>query len=202
LEVASALAGLSELHGEVAKGVDAADRAAAVLGQRQSIEAGGVRLLADIDARKQRSSAAGAAGAGASAAGAGASAAWAGAAGSGGRAEGTHGGNGGGGGDGGGGRGEERAGVTTSSEGGTEAPRRLTLASLRGGIEFRDVTFAYPGRPSHVVLDGFNLNLVPGEVFALVGPSGGGKSTAGLALFTKSFCSQNTQFMRASISFI
>ena len=39
LEVAGSLAQLSELHAEVARGVDAADRAAGVLGTRQVIEA-------------------------------------------------------------------------------------------------------------------------------------------------------------------
>ena len=42
-------------------------------------------------------------------------------------------------------------------------------------IEFRDVTFAYANGP--VVLDRFNLTVRKGENLALVGPSGGGKST-------------------------
>jgi len=59
LEVANSLAGLSELHGEIVKGVDAADRAAAVLGARQNIEAGGERLLVGMS-RKQAAAGAGA----------------------------------------------------------------------------------------------------------------------------------------------
>jgi ATP-binding cassette, subfamily B, bacterial MsbA len=48
--------------------------------------------------------------------------------------------------------------------------------SLRDAqIEFRDVTFAY--RPGETVLDRMNLIAEPGKVTALVGPSGGGKST-------------------------
>lgn len=48
--------------------------------------------------------------------------------------------------------------------------------SLRDAqIEFRDVTFAY--RPGETVLDHMNLIAEPGKVTALVGPSGGGKST-------------------------
>ncbi|MEY4939821.1 MAG: hypothetical protein RIQ93_1556 [Verrucomicrobiota bacterium] len=42
-------------------------------------------------------------------------------------------------------------------------------------IEFRDVTFRYASGP--VVLQNFNLTVRVGETLALVGPSGGGKST-------------------------
>jgi ABC-type multidrug transport system fused ATPase/permease subunit len=44
-------------------------------------------------------------------------------------------------------------------------------------ISFQDVGFAYPGRASVQVLENFNLEVKSGEVVALVGPSGGGKST-------------------------
>jgi ABC-type multidrug transport system fused ATPase/permease subunit len=49
------------------------------------------------------------------------------------------------------------------------------LTGVRGDIEFRDVTFAYPGRPP--VLNGFNLKIAAGETVALTGPNGSGKST-------------------------
>ncbi|MEC7948471.1 MAG: ABC subfamily B transporter ATP-binding protein, partial [Myxococcota bacterium] len=45
-----------------------------------------------------------------------------------------------------------------------------------------DVHFAYPTRPDAPVLAGFTLSLAPGQVVALVGPSGGGKSTVAALL--------------------
>ena len=123
LEVAGSLAQLSELHAEVARGVDAADRAAGVLGTRQVIEA-------QARVRLQR-------------------------------------------------RAEAEASSKDKSEGDSApAPHR----TLRGAIDFNDVVFSYPSRPGKVVLDGLDLHLVPGETFALVGPSGGGKSTVGALL--------------------
>jgi ATP-binding cassette subfamily B protein len=47
----------------------------------------------------------------------------------------------------------------------------------RGEIEFKDVSFAYPGREDAPALSGFSLRVRPGERVALVGPSGAGKST-------------------------
>jgi len=55
---------------------------------------------------------------------------------------------------------------------GGEAP-----GQVEGRIEFREVSFAYPMRPDVLALDSVDLRLDPGEIVALVGPSGGGKST-------------------------
>ncbi|XP_011008012.1 PREDICTED: ABC transporter B family member 25-like isoform X3 [Populus euphratica] len=46
-----------------------------------------------------------------------------------------------------------------------------------GDVELDDVWFAYPSRPNHMVLHGTTLKLQPGSKVALVGPSGGGKTT-------------------------
>uniref|UniRef100_A0A8C9W9R2 Transporter associated with antigen processing, subunit type a n=1 Tax=Scleropages formosus TaxID=113540 RepID=A0A8C9W9R2_SCLFO len=49
--------------------------------------------------------------------------------------------------------------------------------TLRGHAQFHNLTFSYPTRPDRPVLQGFSLELKPGQMTALVGPSGGGKST-------------------------
>ncbi len=50
------------------------------------------------------------------------------------------------------------------------------LARARGLIEFRDVRLVYPGQP-RPALDGISFTARPGTVTAIVGRSGGGKST-------------------------
>lgn len=47
----------------------------------------------------------------------------------------------------------------------------------RGHIRFENVSFRYPSRPDTLALDGFTLDIRPGENIAFVGPSGAGKST-------------------------
>ncbi len=44
-------------------------------------------------------------------------------------------------------------------------------------ITFDAVTFRYPSRPQQAALEGFTLDILPGETIALVGPSGAGKTT-------------------------
>ena len=51
------------------------------------------------------------------------------------------------------------------------------LSDVKGGLTFRGVRFAYPTRLESLVFNGFSLDVEPGKTVALVGPSGGGKST-------------------------
>ncbi|EPS39306.1 hypothetical protein H072_6948 [Dactylellina haptotyla CBS 200.50] len=52
-----------------------------------------------------------------------------------------------------------------------------SLPTVSGVIEFQDVHFRYPTRPTQPVLRGLSLTVKPGQYVALVGPSGCGKST-------------------------
>uniref|UniRef100_A0A0E0FXF7 ABC transporter domain-containing protein n=1 Tax=Oryza nivara TaxID=4536 RepID=A0A0E0FXF7_ORYNI len=51
------------------------------------------------------------------------------------------------------------------------------LQKLEGRIQYADVSFSYPSRPTVPILGGLNLTLHPNEVVAIVGLSGSGKST-------------------------
>jgi ATP-binding cassette, subfamily B, bacterial len=56
------------------------------------------------------------------------------------------------------------------------APKTLPRP-VRGAIQFDNVVFRYPARPTVSALDGVNLTVEPGQTVALVGPSGAGKTT-------------------------
>ncbi|XP_073159064.1 ABC transporter B family member 20-like isoform X2 [Henckelia pumila] len=53
----------------------------------------------------------------------------------------------------------------------------LTLASVQGNIEFRNVYFSYLSRPEIPILSGFYLNVPAKKAVALVGRNGSGKSS-------------------------
>ncbi len=54
--------------------------------------------------------------------------------------------------------------------------RRVDRTSVVGSIEMRGVTFTYPGTDAPALMD-VNIDVAPGEMIALVGPSGAGKTT-------------------------
>ena len=56
-----------------------------------------------------------------------------------------------------------------------DAPSAARLDSFEQGIEFRNVHFSYDGERE--VIDGISFSIAKGQTVALVGPSGGGKST-------------------------
>lgn len=56
-----------------------------------------------------------------------------------------------------------------------DAPNAIPLFGKDGEIRFKDVSFTY--EKGSAVLDNFSLVVAPGEHVALIGPSGGGKST-------------------------
>jgi ATP-binding cassette subfamily B protein len=47
----------------------------------------------------------------------------------------------------------------------------------RGAVSFEGVAFSYPLRPERSAVEGMDLQIMPGEKLALVGPSGAGKTT-------------------------
>lgn len=53
-------------------------------------------------------------------------------------------------------------------------PSLRTPSDIVGRVEFRDLTFAYDGQS---VLDGVSVTVEPGQMLAVVGPTGAGKST-------------------------
>ncbi len=60
----------------------------------------------------------------------------------------------------------------------SSSTRGLKPRDINGEISFKDVHFSYPTRPDGTVFKDFNLSIKAGHTVALVGPSGGGKSTA------------------------
>ena len=47
----------------------------------------------------------------------------------------------------------------------------------KGTVEFRNVSFAYPGSPDHNILENISFRVRPGETLAIIGATGSGKST-------------------------
>ncbi|KAL2213871.1 multidrug resistance protein MDR [Sarocladium strictum] len=60
---------------------------------------------------------------------------------------------------------------------GDAAGKSKKLPSGEGSLELSNISFAYPSRPSHVVLHDISLSIKPGQYVAFVGPSGCGKTS-------------------------
>jgi ATP-binding cassette, subfamily B, bacterial MsbA len=58
-----------------------------------------------------------------------------------------------------------------------EPERPVAWTEAHGAVRFEGVRFRYGGRGDALVLDDIDLDVRPGEVIALVGPSGAGKTT-------------------------
>jgi len=56
-----------------------------------------------------------------------------------------------------------------------DVPDAAPIPSIRGHVEFRNVTFGY--KPDRPILHEISFEAMPGEVIALVGPTGCGKSS-------------------------
>ena len=69
-----------------------------------------------------------------------------------------------------------------------DRPDAIDPGRVRGLVEFKDVSFSYDGKRPPVA--DLNFTALPGEIIALVGPTGAGKSTA-LALLHRVFDPQS-----------
>ncbi len=67
--------------------------------------------------------------------------------------------------------------LNTELEEDLQKETRQSLPRLRGRIEFRNVTFRYSKQSEHNTLENLNFTVEPGQMVALVGRSGSGKTT-------------------------
>lgn len=58
-----------------------------------------------------------------------------------------------------------------------ERPGAPDLLGLNGSVSFENISFRYPNTPNGFAIQGLTLEVARGEVVALVGPSGAGKTT-------------------------
>lgn len=65
----------------------------------------------------------------------------------------------------------------TSENTDTNLPKSQIYKRYNGNISFVNVNFSYPSRKDIIVLTNLNLNIISGNKIAIVGQSGGGKTT-------------------------
>jgi ATP-binding cassette subfamily B protein len=58
-----------------------------------------------------------------------------------------------------------------------DRPDAIDLPPISGEIALRDVTFSFDDEPERLVMEGLNLTVKPGEVVAIMGGTGSGKSS-------------------------
>ena len=58
-----------------------------------------------------------------------------------------------------------------------EIPDATELKVTEGKVDFEDICFAYPDEPDVEIIHDLKLHVKPGEMIALVGPTGAGKTT-------------------------
>ena len=56
-----------------------------------------------------------------------------------------------------------------------EVPNPVKLTKMEGSVEFSHVQFGYD--PEKIIVHDFNCNVKPGQMVAIVGPTGAGKTT-------------------------
>lgn len=67
--------------------------------------------------------------------------------------------------------------LDTSSELEVLKSDSFTDMKIKGDVKYENITFAYPTRKDMTILKGINIDIKAGQKIALVGQSGGGKST-------------------------
>ena len=71
----------------------------------------------------------------------------------------------------------------------------IASPEIRGEIEFRHLTFAYPTAPNEPVVRDINLHVPAGSTLAIVGPTGSGKSTLAALIARLWEAPQDTLFL-------
>jgi ATP-binding cassette subfamily B (MDR/TAP) protein 1 len=103
----------------------------------------------------------------------------------------------------------------TSTIDGTSDSGNMSAAFDSENITFRDVHFTYPARPEVPVLKGVDFAIPPRKHTAIVGPSGGGKSTivallerfynptsGAICIGNQDFHDLNVRYLRGNIGFV